>query len=68
MDKKLKKIGNFSSSLLASKGRYTVIGIIYKMSQTARCCHTAPSTYTFETIHLLPLCGKMVCVVKINDS
>lgn len=56
--------GNFSRS----KDRYTVIGIIYKMSQAARCCHTAPSTYTFETIHLLPLCGKMVCVVKINDS
>ena len=56
--------GNFSRS----KDRYTVIGIIYKMSQAARCCHTAPSTYTFETIHLLPLCGKMVCVVKINDT
>ena len=56
--------GNFSRS----KDRYTVIGIIYKMSQAARCYHTAPSTYTFETIHLLPLCGKMVCVVKINDS
>ena len=56
--------GNFSRS----KDRYTVIGIIYKMGQAARCCHTAPSTYTFETIHLLPLCGKMVCVVKINDS
>ena len=56
--------GNFSRS----KDRYTVIGIIYKVNQTARCCHTAPSTYTFETIHLLPLCGKMVCVVKINDS
>ena len=59
---------SFTDNFSRSKDRYTVIGIIYKMSQAARCCHTAPSTYTFETIHLLPLCGKMVCVVKINDS